>query len=336
MRNRYLGAAIVALTLIAGACGSTDSELLTRGQALSYALSPGSDLTYAMDMTMDMTMEMDGMDGLDLDGPIEMGMDMEGITKFSIEDGEAAGTYDVTMSVSGLEFTRLSMKGAGQDMDFDDPATINSMLANDDVLGDEVRYTIDEKGNVLSLRAGGVEIDPSALFGGDMLSGMNNGMSQLFGPALPDGDIAVGDTWSNEYEVPLPGEGVMARATNKIVGEETINGTPVLVIETKTTMDPISMNLADMMALADDVAGSDDPFGAAGMDEFLGSLEMSMTMTIGEATTKVWFDPVSGTSLRQEFQGSVDMDIEMSGMPGMDATTMVMQMVMDGELVLLR
>ena len=117
----------------------------------------------------------------------------------------------------------------------------------------DVTVVVDEQGNII--HEGGDGEDP---FGG-MLGGLGAlgaaptapGLDpgRFVGPPLPDEEVTVGDTWTDEIETPGLGEDpITTSITSTVTGVEELDGAEVLVIDSNATTSLIEFDLADFFA----------------------------------------------------------------------------------------
>lgn len=340
MRTRAFSL-VAAVALLAAACGSA-SEVQFQPQALAYGYEAGTDLSYEFSMDMDMRMDMNIPGSAQEPVAMNMGMGMEGEIGFSVAAGPDPGTFEVTMSgsitdVGGFygEINGEKITGAERDqmkaaMQTSAPIPSLTMI-------------VDEQGTVLSASALGTDI-PLDLFGGDLLGsdvfGFGGSGTGLFGPELPEGIVAVGDVWSTEYHQDILGMSLDAYTTSEVVGAESMDGAPALVIRSVTTLDPITVSLFDMMQeIANLDAATMAAYGVTpadldDMESALGSGDMTMSMTSEPSVTTTWFDPDSGLTRRVDTEGAVNVAISLRDpVLGSGVISMVMMFTMDAELV---
>ena len=229
-RNRLIGIVVIALALFAASCAegpaedappdSVAPETLT-GEALRYGISDGTTLVYDMTMSMDMVTDMSGafVDQGAM-GPIEMDMVLAATTAYEVEEGIEEGTYLVSMSFEELSFDSLSMTMGGEDlMDGMDGLLDDSMSAEMAGLS-EMKFVIDEQGQMLGVSVDGQSIDFGNLMGGSQFGGLGSG-TPFLGPELPEGVVDEGDTWSAMWDTEfVPGKEISVSANSRVVAVE--------------------------------------------------------------------------------------------------------------------
>jgi hypothetical protein len=331
-RNRLIGIVVIALALFAASCAegpaedappdSVAPETLT-GEALRYGISDGTTLVYDMTMSMDMVTDMSGafVDQGAM-GPIEMDMVLAATTAYEVEEGIEEGTYLVSMSFEELSFDSLSMTMGGEDlMDGMDGLLDDSMSAEMAGLS-EMKFVIDEQGQMLGVSVDGQSIDFGNLMGGSQFGGLGSG-TPFLGPELPEGVVDEGDTWSAMWDTEfVPGKEISVSANSRVVAVEG----DVYVIETETTTDAIEMTMADLLA-----ASSTEEFDMAELAG-MGDMSMTMSMDANTGTSKVWFDVNRGIPVRQEWSGGATTSMAMN--VGGESGDMEMEMDFSGTLEL--
>lgn len=290
---------------------TTAPEVQTR--PLSYALEPGTSLQYEVDLDQAIDMVTTGdpsaLGDEDEDFPAEMSIRMRGTSVFTytIEEGPEPGTFEIT--ITG-EFSEIELSGTidGEPADQADAPEMTEILPVHET------FIVDEQGNIIH--------DDSAAFGDDLFGGLamfdqfgeGPEMGHFIGPAFPDHDLNVGDSWSDTTEIDAMGDDgpIVTHTENHVVGTDSVDGTEVLVIETTSTTSEIAFDLAEliigfMMAFMDE---DGDPDELAEMEEMIEHLRLAFTMdeTVSDMTT--WFDPESGTSRRAELSTGLRMTID--------------------------
>lgn len=283
---------VAVFALLVAACGSGASgETVT----MEYAFAAGDGHTYLNEFSASVTSDFSGIDAGDVpEGPVEIDLAASVLTSYAIEEGPDEGTYRVSVSFDELSDASFTVRGMGEDTTYTED-DVPSDIAEGALPGREVTFVVDSNGAVLSLESDGTEIPlPSSGFGG--ISGFGT-ETPFLGPELPEGEIAVGDTWTSAWEVDLFGDQSISFSAESTFEE--IDGSGYYVISTRTTASPIEVDFADLLG---GLLGDEAPQGG----------EFTLTMRISQdvATTTVWFDPERGITARQSYtRGS---DIEMS------------------------
>jgi hypothetical protein len=331
-RNRLIGIVVIALALFAASCAegpaedappdSVAPETLT-GEALRYGISDGTTLVYDMTMSMDMVTDMSGaFADQGAMGPIEMDMVLAATTAYEVEEGIEEGTYLVSMSFEELSFDSLSMTMGGEDLMAGMDGLLDDSMSAEMAGLSEMKFVIDEQGQMLGVSVDGQSIDFGNLMGGSQFGGLGSG-TPFLGPELPEGVVDEGDTWSATWDTEfVPGKEISVSANSRVVAVEG----DVYVIETETTTGAIEMTMADLLA-----ASSTEEFDMA---ELAGMGDMSMTMSMDANTgaSKVWFDVNRGIPVRQEWSGGATTSMAMN--VGGESGDMKMEMDFSGTLEL--
>ncbi len=327
---RRLQIVLATLVVVGAACGAPADEVASRtitAQQLAYSYTPNTQLDYDFDMSLDMKGGFEVPEFLSEGAPqsMEFAMTVRGGLGYAVAAGPDPGTVRIDLDYRIDDIPTLTATADGVDM------TDGIDFAADDILSGfaplpTASVIVDEKGAVQSVLIGGEEL-PLDLFGGDLFSGNPfgsvGGFGNFLGPELPDTDITVGASWTSDHsqEVPLLGTTIRSHSTHRITDIIQSGAREIVIIETVTTMDPIKMTMADLMAgfadlSADDAAALGIPPSELGqieseMESF--GMEFSIDVTMAPATTTTWFDPSSGLMVKSDSVGSMNMTMVMSG-----------------------
>lgn len=349
MRIRTLTLLIVFAFVVAacdgGATDSTTSSIETtttttepqpEAVVLSYALEPG--MSYAYEVTIDQTIDMSSTGdtsalGEEDDLPEEMSLTVSGTSVFThtVSEGPEPGTYSI--GIVG-DFTDLDFGGT-IDGEPADPAEIPDVAGMEPV---DVTIVVDEQGNVIPEDSAGADF-LGGLGGFDMLDqfGAGGGGGQFVGPPLDDGEVTVGDTWSETIETPaMPdSDPITTTIESEVVAVDTVDGSEVFVIETMTTRAAIEFDLAELLvgfmtAFVPEDATEEE---LAELDAMVSQLRFAFSIEESEGTSTTWFDPELGLA-RQTDQSSstqmvVDVNVPDEGSGEMVAFTMDMDIAQE-------
>lgn len=328
---------LAVLALVAAACngsGAGDGTTTTSSVAettttttvpapeavrLAYALEPGTSHDYEVeiDQTIDMsssgdTSALGETEGEDI--PAEMSIQVTGASVFThtVAEGPEAGTFEIT--ITG-DFSDLEFSGTidGEPVD---PSEVPDMAEMDPV---DHSIVVDEKGNVIPDDSAGLG---EGLFGGlgglDMMDqfGAGGGAGRFIGPPLPDGEVTVGDTWSDTVETPtMPGEDpVVTEIASEVVGIDTIDDIEVLVIETTDSTSEIEFDLAELLIgfmtafVPDDMSEEEQ----AELDALVEDLRFAFTVDPQVMESTTWFDSDAGLALQSELSGDTHLVMDMN------------------------
>jgi len=286
---------------------------------LSYALEPGASHEYEVevDQTIDMstsgdTSALGEAEGEDV--PSEMSIQVNGTSVFThaVAEGPEPGTFEITIT------------GDFSDMEFDgtidgepvDPSEIPDMAEMDPV---DVTIVVDEQGNVIPDDSGGLGDE---LFGGlgglDMMDqlGAGGGTGRFIGPPFPDGEVTVGDTWSDTVEIPtMPGEDpVVTEIVSEVVGTDTIDDIETLVIETTNSTSAIEFDLAELLIgfmtafVPEDMSEEEQ----AELDALVEDLRFAFMVDPQVMELTTWFDSDAGLARQAELSGDTHLVMDMN------------------------
>ena len=334
MRSKFLFA-LAVLALIAAACGgaATDETTTTAepepetttttvaevtvpdAQLLSYELVAGTEYEYEVDLTqhIEMTGSTEGAAAEDEEFPENVTLDLSASAVFgyAIADGPEEGTYAVT--VTG-EFTNIEVSGTVDGESISSEGEIPDMadLAGIDPI--DVTVIVDEQGNVIV--DGEVVDDPMAgLFGGfeDMGAGTAPGLDpgQFVGVPFSDQEVTVGDSWSEEIEVPgLDEDPIVTSITSTVTGVEEVDGQEVLVIETSTETSTIEFDLGEFFVGLLTAFG--DPSEDPELAEMLDQIRFLFVIDNAASDSVTWFDSEAGLTRRHTTVAGTNMLIDMN------------------------
>ncbi len=301
----------------AAAAETTTTAATAEAVLLSYSLVPGTTHEYEVDL--DQTIEMTSTGDTTAMGeeslPGELSIDMVGTSTFThtVSEGPEPGVFEV--HIVG-DFSDLSFSGTidGEPVD---ESEIPDMAQMEPV---DITVLVDEQGNIIPDDSEGIEDGLFGDFGGlDMLESLGGGAAafdRFVGPPLSDGEVTVGDTWSETIEVPaLPdSDPVVTQVDSEVVGVDDLDGTEVFVIETTTTTSPIEFDLAQilvgfMTAFVPDDASEEE---RAEIDQLVEQLrfQISVDETVGELTTR--FDPAEGLAKQTDFANTTHMVMDVN------------------------
>lgn len=327
---------ITVLALVVASCGGVATEETTttdppettttvaeapEAVQLSYALEAGQTLTYEVDMNQNIAMQIEGdptalaeAEGEDV--PERMDIAVSGTTTFthSVAEGPEPGTYEVT--ITG-DFSNLEFSGTVDG----EPITQNGEQLPDMAEMDPVDVTIivDEQGNVITDESGMGDFLGS-LGGLDMLNQLGPaagaGTGQFVGPPLTEGEVTVGDTWSETVEIPtVPGEEpIVTTIESEVVSADDLDGVEVFVIETTTSTSTIDFDLAELLvgfmtAFVPEDATEED---LAEMDALAEELRFAFSVDPQVAEMTSWFDYEAGLTRQAGFLNSTHMVMDIN------------------------
>lgn len=286
---------------------------------LSYALEPGSSYEYEVDIDQTIDMSTSGntsalgeTEGEDI--PAEMSIQVNGTSVFThtVAEGPEPGTFEIT--ITG-DFSDMEFSGTidGEPVD---PSEVPEMAEMDPV---DHSVVVDEQGNVIPDDSAGLGEDLFGGFGGlDMMDqlGAGGGAGRFIGPPFPDGEVTVGDTWSDTVEIPtMPGEdAVVTEIASEVVGTDTIDDIEVLVIETTNSTSEIEFDLAELLIgfmtafVPDDMSEEEQ----AELDALVEDLRFAFRVDPQVMESTTWFDPDAGLARQSELSGDTHLVMDMN------------------------
>jgi hypothetical protein len=305
---------------------------------LSYSLSEGDEFSY--EVGLDQHIEMTATGGstfMGEDVPGEASVDITGTATLThvVSAGPEPGTYEV--HITG-EFADVAATGEvdGESVDTSD---IPDFAVPKPV---DVTVVVDEQGNIVPQGPEG----ESPL--GDLFGGLGGGLGgaaptpglepgQFIGPPLPDEEVAVGDTWTEEIEKPGPGEEpIVTSITSTVSGVEDLEGTEVLVIDSNATTSLIEFDLAELFA---GMLGAMAPEGTpdeqtAEFEEMMDQIRMQITVDETTADSRTWFDAAEGVAKQSETNAatSISMDMNVPDETTGEMAGFVMDMTLDQDI----
>lgn len=317
MIKRLSGLAVVAVFV--AACGpsaidtsTTNPETAPAPAVLGYALSAGNSLSYQVDMDQHIEFAASGDQvGDEEDLPGEASVDITGSATFTheVSAGPDPDTYEV--HITG-EFTDVTVTGTvdGEDVS-GDMADIPDFAPMDPI---DVTFVVDDQGNLVT---DGSEMgDPFASMFGD-ISELGSGIGgtqpgQFVGPAFPDEEVTVGDTWSETTETPLFGdEKVTTTVESTVTGTDEVDGNQVLVIETNTAVSPFALDLGEFLAgFLGGFAGEGED--GAEIEEMLDQIVFEIQVDGAGGDSIAFFDPDAGITRSFDTTSAATIGLEMN------------------------
>ncbi len=330
------------MVLSVAACGGGSGEPTPEAQAvlLSYSLSAGDEFSYEVGLDQHIEMTASGESSfMGEEVPGNASVDIAGTASFThaVSAGPEPGTYEV--HITG-EFADLTVTG---DVDGEsiDPTDIPDFAQHEPV---DVTVVVDEQGNVVPQGSEG-EGPLGDLFGGlgglGGLGGANPAPGldpgQFIGPPLPDEEVAVGDTWSEDIETPGFGdEPVVTSITSTVSGLEELEGAEVMVIDSNATTSLIEFDLAELFAgmfgamSANDTTGED----SAEFEQMMEQMRLQITIDDTTSESRTWFDPADGVAEKSETNAatSISMDMNVPDEKSGEMAGLMMDMTLDQDV----
>lgn len=303
-------AALLALTL--AACGGEQSAV---AGALVYQYESGDELSYAieLDQVLTATTEVTGAAAAFTDDEVPGEMDIttsiRGTVTYQVAEGPEAGTWE--LGISG-DFEDFQVSGTvdGEEIDED--------MAGDFDLGPQIAppdlsMVVDEKGNIISMSLGGEALMTSLADPFSMLQETvgNNPLEGHFGPAFPEEELSVGDSWTSEESAVFGEQTITTTSTHEVVAIEELDGREVVVINTTVETSAFELSFGDILTafMTGFAEGFAELGGAPDADveeirEQLGGIDFTVSSDPTTAETRAWFDNRAGVV--RKTQGSTE------------------------------
>lgn len=321
-------------TTEAPATTTTTTEPVPEAVRLSYSLEPGTSFVFEVGISqhIDLIAEGPGAALGEEEIPGEMSVDVTGTTTFgySVAQGPEEGTYEVT--ITG-DFRDLEIIGTmdGEPLDTGKLPDFAEMAPVD------VTVIVDEQGNVIPQddRLGGFlgGVGDLGSLGDFGAAGMDPG--RFVGPPFSDGEVTVGDSWSETLEIPalFVGEGITTVITSEVIGTDTVAGASVFVIETNSITSPIEIDLAEFLIGFFTASMPDDATEGETAELDALSEELRFHFSIAESSNDLitWFDTEAGVARKAEYTGAVDlvMDLNVPDEAAGDMAGLIVDMSID-------
>jgi hypothetical protein len=282
--TRRWGPILVGLGVLVALVAASIVYLFARGAepALALRYREGQSFRYQLRMAIEGAISSEE---LGLDQPLVGEIDYVMSLQVAAVDADGVATIKVTMEDSTTTFN-------GQTQSVPGGFTAAIMVAPD--------------GRVLA--SGGLGFAPTG-----PSSFSVPGLDQ-FTPLLPDGDAMPGDTWSEEFDIPMPfGDGTLHyEVDGTFLRHEDVSGVRTAVIQSHVRA-PLDFTV-ELRRLAEQFGAAGDAF-PAGSDPTIaydGLMEFDMTS---------WFDPGAGQPVRNVMAGTIDMRMRFQGFPEADGLT---------------
>jgi hypothetical protein len=171
--------------------------------------------------------------------------------------------------------------------------------------------------------------------GGNPAPGLDPG--QFVGPPLPDEEVTVGDTWTDEIETPgLSEDPITTSITSTVTGVEELDGAEVLVIDSNATTSLIEFDLAEFFA---GMFGAMAPEGAsteetAEFEAMMDQLQFLISVDGSTADSTTWFDASAGLARQSETTAAsnISMDMNIPDEETGEMSGFVMDMTLDQDV----
>lgn len=298
---------------------TTAAEVDLPAKVLTYGYQPDEVLVYELSLQQQLDVTADGDPGAfgEEDLPLEVDLDqrIDTVMTYAVAEGPEPGTRELTITA---EFSDLQISGTANGEPFDP----NEDTFEFDVL-EPVNATVvvDESGRVLSLTTPDGETIPLGDVGGLQSFGTDQ-LGRPLGPVFPDGQVEVGDTWTEEESVEGPaGEPLVTRSSHSVVAAEVLDGHEVLVIESEFESDGFEFDLAELFAaffagfgeMAEEMGGEGSDDVQDELDQMLADFEFLIIAEPATGTATTWFDPEAGIVRKAEQSNLVGIGMRFRG-----------------------
>jgi hypothetical protein len=138
---------------------------------------------------------------------------------------------------------------------------------------------------------------------------------QFVGPPLPDEEVTVGDTWTDEIETPGLGEDpITTSISSTVTGVEELDGAEVLVIDSDATTSLIEFDLAEFFAgmfgaMAPDGTSTEE---TAEFEAMMDQLQFLISVDGSTADSTTWFDAEAGLAKQSETTAATNISMDMN------------------------
>ncbi len=263
---------IALIALFVMACGPTAAH----AQTLVLAYKSGDTYKYTLSSTANETIDVGGL-------TIPLKLEMTGGETVTVKSVDSQGTADVSIDLSNLVIKTTTGQTTNTTSGTPTP-TISMKIGAD--------------GRILSVNGTTIGGNPFTIFsgGGGFISAV-----------LPDKSVAVGDTWSKDYDQANPmGTGTIRLMNkSKYLRDESLKGVNAAVVETTSTGSlDITVEMSKVMAGAPASSSSVIPPG------LFQSLSIKGTVT---ADTTTWVDPAGHRVMKSHKTGTANLTMTFSG-----------------------
>jgi hypothetical protein len=263
---------IALIALFVMACGPTAAH----AQTLVLAYKSGDTYKYTLSSTANETIDVGGL-------TIPLKLEMTGGETVTVKSVDSQGTADVSIDLSNLVIKTTTGQTTNTTSGTPTP-TISMKIGAD--------------GRILSVNGTTIGGNPFTIFsgGGGFISAV-----------LPDKAVAVGDTWSKDYDQANPmGTGTIRLMNkSKYLRDESLKGVNAAVVETTSTGSlDITVEMSKVMAGAPASSSSVIPPG------LFQSLSIKGTVT---ADTTTWVDPAGHRVMKSHKTGTANLTMTFSG-----------------------
>ncbi len=279
--------------------------------AFAYRYQPDSQLAYRVQVEQEIAIAAEGdtdaigAGELPLDGQVSTAV--ETIMSYQAFAGPIDGTTELVITAS---FEDVSVSGTMNGEPF---SPSEDDLGFSSIPPIDATFIVDETGKIISSSLDSL----GAMFGGgvESLQGLGqDSLSRPLGPRFPEGDLEVGDTWTNEETIDGPSGPITSRSTHSVIGVEEVDGIDTYVIETVTQADPFEIDLTEIFrAMFQGMMSFEGGDDQEELESVLEQLEFRIAVAPSEATATTWFDALAGQVQRAVMETSVTLTMTFRG-----------------------
>ncbi len=218
-----------------------------------------------------------------------------GTFTFTYSAGPDEGTY--TVDIDG-QFTDVVVTGTVDGQPVDDASDLADLGAIEPVSASVV---VDHQGRIVDDTT--VSSDPLG-FGVSPLAGVSGDLRRLPGPILPEGAVAQGDQWTEDFSSPgMADVAVATTVTSTLTAAELADGRETVVIDSVTNADEAVMDLSEFFAgFMGAFFDPDEGDSPESIEALIDQVVFRITMPASTSTSQAWLDP-DGTVVRSAAEG---------------------------------
>ncbi len=265
---------------------------------IAYRYLSNPELEYAISIEQNSVIEIDGgPPGEQPPGPISVDVVMAGTMSYLTGPGPREDTFSVRM-VSDLEVVEVDASMGGMALpgsDFGDVTGLQNPI--------DITLVVDEQGNIVEVSSNALD----GLMGGmDSMLGASAGNQQLnrpFGPAFPDHEVGLNDSWTEESVQEGPGGPIVTTAVHRVVAVEGSPEAPILVVESEYQTETFEWDMSQMMSAMFGAFTEETPEeGAEEAEGLLSDFSLVIEVAPGAMTATSRFDVEAGVVIDGSYQ----------------------------------
>lgn len=161
-----------------------------------------------------------------------------------------------------------------------------------------VSVVVDSQGKILEASTTGFDELEEATGGPENVATAIFGESRNLGPELPDGPVALGESWSTTVTTPFYSTDMTLRSMHTLTEESDTDGRRVFTIETADAFDPIEIDSLEIMGYVDDLSPEEAADIAEAFERY--DLWFGFRIEVLDAGGTTLLDPDAGVVVRYE------------------------------------